>query len=273
MYHRSTIACATCALAALVAFGAYTFRPQPVVTQVRTRFERTGTTLDGWAWAAQPWTGDDKPYQQIRKNIYNEIASGQNAEELLARYKAQAEAKPADPQAQFAWAYAALRLSAFPGRQDTKVDLTGLPDALAGAPYPRTYDYARIRFLAQASLRPMGQLEELGKRLAQRDPADVPVKFRLIQVLRQIPSPPENAQAVRLAEEFVKSDPQQLIYRATLANVYEDAFVDFGSKKSSGDKAIAAYQEYLRLASPDDPNREGVERTIKGLQDIEARSH
>ena len=75
----------------------YTMRPKPIMTHTWTRFERTGTTLDGWVWARLPWTGDDKPYQQIIADVNKALYAGQKPDAVIAGYKAKADVAPKDP--------------------------------------------------------------------------------------------------------------------------------------------------------------------------------
>ncbi len=251
----------------LLAFGGYTLRPKPVANRVWTRFEQTGTTLDGWGWAAQPWTGDDRPCQKIRADIKKALNANHDPDALIAEYKAKADAAPKDPQAAFGWAFAAWRVATWSKEYQRKYsDFSDLPDALASAPFPKTYNYARLRFLIQAQVRPMPQLEELGKRLVNRDPKDIDVKYQLIKVLRQVPSPPENQEALKLAQELVQSDPKSALYYQVLGNIYEGAYLDFGFKKSDAQKAIAAFQKSQELLPPDDKDRERATAAIQTLQ-------
>ncbi len=273
MSTRYTVACATCALAALVAFGGYALRPKPVVTHIRTRFERTGTTLDGWGWAAQPWTGDDRPYQKIRADVQKRLKSGKDPAEILADYKAKMDNAPKDPQAMFGWGYARWRIFTWSnGYRQQYGDLSDLPDALAAVSFPKTYNYARLRFLIQAQVRAMPQLQELGERLVRKDPTDIDAKFLLIAVLKQIPSLTQNQEAVRLTQELIDKNPKEPVYWQTLGVLHEAAYMDFGFKKSDGDKAITAFQKRLELAPPDDDQRDNIERAIKGLKDTEAEN-
>ncbi len=235
---------------------------KPPQQHMLTRFERTGTTLDGWDWASSYWTGDDKPYQKLREDIYNRLVAAKDAQSLLDQYDAEAKAKPKDPLAQFAWGYAALRTPALAGHESVTVDVSGLPDTLAAAPFPRTYNYARLRFLAQAQVRPNAQLEDLGRRLLKRDPTDPAVMYQQISVLEQTPARPQNTEALRLAKRLVEAYPSQTAYLQKLGNVYEEGYMDFGFHKADADAAISVYQKYLQLAPPDDPARAGIERTI-----------
>ncbi len=273
MNARYTIAVALCAVVVLAAFGLHALRPKPVPNRVWTRFERTGTTLDGWEWAAQPWIGNDQPYQKIRTEIDQAVASGQPPDMMIATYKAKADAAPKDPQAVFGWAYTAWRISTWSDEYQQKYnDFTDLPDALANAPFPHTYNYARLRFLIQAQVRAMPQLQELGERLVKQDAKDVDVKYQLIKVLKKISSLPEYQEALHLAQDLVKAYPKEPLYYQVLGNIYDDIYSGFSFKKSDGDKAIAAYQKQLELMRPNDDQRESVERAIKWLQSAEAQN-
>ncbi len=236
---------------------------------VLTSFERTGTAIDGWDWATAPWTGDDKPYQKLRQDIYKQLVAAKDVQPVLDRYKTEAKAKPNDPLAQFAWGYAALRTPALAGHENVVIDVSSLPDELAVAPFPRTYDYARLRFLAQAQVRPNGQLEDLGRRLLKHDPYDPAVIYQQINVLEQIPARPQNVEALQLANKLVEAYPSQLAYLRKLGNVHQESYMDFGFHKADAEAAIAVYQKYLQLAPPNDPSRVGIKRTIKVMRGYE----
>lgn len=270
MRRRSFIATLLCLSAVGIFCIISAMHPKQVLSRTWTRFERTGTTLDGWGWAAQPWTGGDAPYQKIISDINKDLDKGQKPDALIAGYKAKADASPKDPQAVFGWAFAVWRVATWSDEYRKRYsDFTDLPDALAGASFPRTYSYARLRFLIQAQVRTMPQLQELGERLVKQNPKDNDVKYQLIHVLRQTPARPENQEALKLAQELVQSDPKAALYYQVLGSVYLDAYIDFGFNKADGDKAIAEFQKELELRPLNDPTRLDVERAIKNIQQAE----
>jgi len=88
-----------------VGFAQKIVHPQfksPVIPEEREIARRDLT------WVDRAWTGDNKPYHEIRTNIDNAILSGKSADDLRQEYGLIAQQKPNDPKAQFAWAYAAL---------------------------------------------------------------------------------------------------------------------------------------------------------------------
>lgn len=238
-----------------------------------TRFQRTGTTLDGWGWTSQTWAEDNKPYQQLRLSIHQVVVKGRSPGRLLSYWKSRAQANPQDPMAQFGWAYTSWRIATWsPQYQQEYHDFTALPDALAGAPFPNTYDYARMRFLAQASVRPTPQLEDAGERLLKRVPTDLDVKYEMIKVLQQISSLTANGEAVTLAQQLVAAAPKDILYRQTLCSVYLDRYLASGFKKKDRDSTKSAIEDYLKLAPSNDVQRAGMERTLKNLADDEAKT-
>lgn len=276
MVTRYTIAVA---LATFLLAGSYfASKPKPVASHILTRFERTGTTLDGWGWAALPWTGDDKPYQKIRGDIDKAPIKGRNPSALISAYKDREEYDSQNSLAVFGWGMARWRAATWPGDyQEDDNNLIDLPDVLAEAPFPRTYNYARLRFLVQSQVRAMPQLRELGERLVKYDPSDVDAKYQLIRVLRQTQSfqttpLPENVEALKLAQELMTQSPKELRYRQVFANIQGDAYMQSGFKKEYGDRALAAYEDYLQMAPPDDPERDGIKRAIVSINQNEANT-
>lgn len=99
------------------------------------------------SWMAAPWNGSDKPYQQMRGTIDNAISGGRKPQELVEFYKLPALEHPNDPKAQFRWAYAAY-IAAKQTDYNQGEKILGSPrQALVLAPFPHSYEYARLIFL------------------------------------------------------------------------------------------------------------------------------
>ena len=61
-------------------------------------------------WANEPWTGEDAPYQRIERDADLALAKSVSIGNLLEQTSVLARQNPADPQAQFRWAYIARQV-------------------------------------------------------------------------------------------------------------------------------------------------------------------
>lgn len=210
------------------------------------------------AWAKEPWTGDDAPYQRIQQDDDASLAEDQSVSSLLEQASVSARQNPTDPQAQFRWSYLAQQvILAQPPSYDPDEANEAIGMVLARADYPKTYRYARLRFLVT---REEPDLTALGERLLQRDPNDAPVKYRLSEDYSALFSersqqthevdPKLKQRALSLAEQLIAANPSNFHYHGALAAVYASSWTDHKNPEDAV-KAIAAYQEFLRLASPD----------------------
>jgi len=227
-------------------------------------------------WANEPWTGDDTPYQNIERDTDKALASTWSIGNLLEQASVLAQQQPTDPQAQFRWSYMARQVVlAQPKSYDYGSSLQAISVVLAHADSPKTYSYARLRFLLG---RQNPALTEVGERLLQRNPNDVSVKYHLSddysalfsersQLNRDHAVDPQLKQrALTLAEQVIAANPSDPDYRRALAAVYVSSFAD---KKNPQDatNALAAYQQYLKMAPADDSFRPQCQGIVVGLQE------
>jgi len=220
-----------------------------------------------WAWASKKWLGDDKPYQQIRADIDNAIARGQDSTSLTADYKKAARQNPGDPQAQFRWGYAAWEsMKTLHQESDKWRIFAGVPEALAETNFPDTYNYARLRFLAEAWRNRTFKLKSAGEKLLNHNPNDYDVKYQQVGILDMTLTPPEEKQALVYIQDLMRVKPDRPNPYSLLGGVHMDAY-DKYHHLEDGQQAIAAYQEYIRLALPDDDYSKSVVRMIAALKD------
>jgi hypothetical protein len=193
--------------------------------------------------ANKTWTGDNKPYQQIRASIDTAIVKGEAIDDLRQQYGLAAQQKPNDPLAQFAWAYSSWIASHSRTITEGKADedLSGIPEALTHVSDPHTYDFYRLRFLLGGGKR----LLPLGHRLLTVDPNDTDVKVQMVRI-----SPNERT-AVAGCNRLIEAYPQNPRYRSLLANVYSAAWAESHDEKDRL-KSIAAINDFLRLSLPTD---------------------
>lgn len=231
------------------------------------------TAQESQQWLNEDWTGNAQPYQQIEQQI-DEVASNKVAlKALLLSSRALAERDAKNPQAQFRWVYSGWKmLTPSSSYWDRHRYLNGAFEAMVSAPSPNVYEYARLRFMVAPSC---SQLVPVGERLLRRTPSDMRMKYRVvsdyIQLLALIGTRTKRvddkvkARAVFLARELISADPANADYYSGLAGVYVTCWA---TKRDQGDaaKAVAAYQDYLRLAPPDDEFRSQAQAIIKDIQ-------
>lgn len=232
-------------------------------------------SLPSIVWASKPWTGNDGLLINTRNQIDKQIADRQDSQALLEQYRSDAKANPRDPLKVFAWAYSARKaLSPWMPYEDRVKTLTGVHQALLAAPFPNTYNYARIIFLIAEDDH---RLVSVGERLLARDSSDVEVKVRLASdysSLIAVEGAYKNRldvnaerRTVALVDQLVQSDPQNPLYHSLKGLVYS-GFYYTGKFTHPVDaqKSIAAYREYLRLAPQGAERSAKVEAVIKELQ-------
>lgn len=228
-----------------------------------------------WAWTTEEWTGSDRPYLQIRKEVDALVRQKRLTASSLRQVQSAAEEKPDDPQAQFRWGYALLKAPDAGiqlGRNvyDSYAVYTPVVRALARPGSPRSYQYARARFLLMTLQMEVAPLKTVGVRLLRRDPKDTRVKAYLVRYFSVSRSPEERRQALKYAQEIVHDFPKWPGSYNTLGGVYENALFGFGDL-AAADKGIAAYLRYLDLLPPQARERQSGLAVIRIMRQEKAR--
>ncbi len=205
-----------------------------------------------WEWTEEEWTGSDASYLRIRQVVDNVVARKQDINALTRRYAKIAASKPSDPEAQFAWGYAAV-LARKPGTYVGRKLPNAISKALAAVHSPHSYQYARVRYLMLLTWGTWSQLKNSGKRLLAKNPNDWPVKRHLIRLLAS-GTIAERQQALVYANQVVTKYPDLAFSYGNMGDVYRRIFYD-ENKIDAGYKAITAYEKSLTL----DSNPEGKE--------------
>jgi len=213
-------------------------------------------------WTVEPWTADERPFKSTRAAIDAAFRSGP-ASKVMKMYGA----RPADgkdgltPTVQFRRAYTVYRAAALgdvaAGRQLPQVayDLDHVRS-------PRSYEFARIRFLIMAHLFPAPQLRQVGERLVRREPKDYDAKYYLVQVLAPGLSPSDRREALGYCQDLLRLGPRRPSSYAILGFTHFRIWL-VGKQRSEGDACVAAYRKYLELAGPRDSFRGRAERIIR----------
>ncbi len=202
-----------------------------------------------WKWATEKWTASDTPYLQIRHEVDKALAEKKLTPALLEKHRKTSQESPNDLHALFRWGYTLLK-APYAG-----IDLgdiafrtyTPIVQAMDKAPAPRSYQFARLRFLLMTLRYNHAELRDVGLRLLRRDPKDYHVKFLVVQHLSGSRSAAQRQQALELAQEMVREQPKRASAHSILGYVFQRRLFLFGDL-SAADKAIAGYQRFLELA-------------------------
>ncbi len=219
-------------------------------------------------WATTSWDGDDRPYQQIRATIDNAIADGRKPQELLDLYEMTALRQPNDSQLQFKWAYAAYMAAKQTDYYQGERILGKPREMLVLAPFPHSYEYARLIFLTESYVNmPYGShLQEVSKRLVKKNPADRNVKYEAASNLVYDSSSADRQLGMTYIQELIKAEPSWSNPHGLLGAIYYERW-KMNKSKSEGDKAVAEYQECLRLDTlPDYDFRKRAQSIITEIQ-------
>ncbi len=229
---------------------------------------------DTISWFSVPWTGNDKPYQKIKAEIDQRVAQGQDLEPLIKRYKNEAEkgsqssfpVRP-NPMATYGWAYAAWKtITPNSSKADQMKHLEGVRDALNTVIFPKTYEYARLKFLFSGyyydSIDP---LRPVAKKLLLRNPSDYDVKYEFVRLLGQSASAADIQESISYATDLVKADPNRFSAYLALGGAYLFSY-HYLNKSENKTKALAAYQKYLDISPPTNEAREEIKRLMSDLQ-------
>lgn len=217
-------------------------------------------------WANEPWSGNNKPYQQVRSDMERALASGQDMESLRIKYGLLAQQHPDNPVAQLQWAYAAsMSITHKTDGGKAQGKMYGVAEALAHVRSPRAYDYARERFLIEVWFDRTNGLENLGERLLAHSPADYNVQYDYIRVLNWSPRPNARQKAIAQAEQLIGRYPHKPSPYTLLAGIYTERWWNTHDK-GDANKALAYFQKYLQLAPPAYTHREDVKRVMASIR-------
>ena len=208
--------------------------------------------------------------------IDKSLQEKENVNRLLNNYKGLAGDSPANPVAQFRWAYLGYKMALQPGK-DSKLDTIGLSaDALARPQSPHSYSYDRLRYLL---MHQMGDadyhLVTIGSRLLKRNPQNQAIMLYIIQDLNDSRDDVDRSatqikldrqKALMLVKQYVTRFPKSPGGYAVLGQVYSQMFL---STNNSADKsrAILALKQYASMIPAGSASFAQTEVFIKRIED------
>lgn len=209
------------------------------------------------------WTASDQPYKDVEAKMAKEFASGKTPQAISQECQISAASRPKDPVAQFAAVIAARGAIRVADPEGTVP--YSLVETLAMHDPGNVHEYTRMRFcmLEEADRRlPPDKAKSIGDKLLQYNPKDTLVRTNLIYMLCDSDHPRE---AMPYALKWVKAEPKNEKAHSSLALVYQDLW--FATKnKQYGQLAVQEYQQFLRLAPPNDGFRGLAQNSINVLQ-------
>lgn len=218
-------------------------------------------------WLAEHWTSDDKPYQNIQHEIDKVAQQGQLTVNQIEHYRTQRQSDPQNPRTLFRWVYATYQAQ----QMHPPVRLTQVPEpgAFQYVVSPQCYQYTRLRFLTNAEYAPEPQLVTVAKRLLQHEPDDYDVQYYLVKCYKPWMSDKQKHDALMYAQDLIQKMPNKPSARAALGDIYHACWV-VKRDVEDGQKAVAAYQEYLKLAPENYAGRAQVQKLIRRIQTYKA---
>ncbi len=217
-----------------------------------------------WAWTTEEWKGDDRPYARIRTDVDNTVAQGQLTEAVIERYWTEREKNRQDPERLFRWVYAVykaeqthppIHFKQFPGPGAFMYDFSS----------PPSYEFTRIRFLIDAQYGGEPELVAVGKRLLRRNPKDYDVQYYLVEAFKPWKSEAEKQEALSYAQDLIRKNPNKPSAYGALGDVYHACWV-VKRQPTDAEKAITAYEQYLRLAPLNYESRPATEKIIQRMR-------
>jgi hypothetical protein len=215
------------------------------------------------SWVTEKWNGNEKPYAAARESVDNDFSSGRITVSYLSDLKATWSQDERDPLKLFRWAYARYKAQGVhPAIPPTPIPAEG---DFNEVPSPHTYEYARVRFLSEISLRRRRELMGVGKRLLARNPNDFDVEFALSRCFGESLSAEEKQSALTYSDHLISKYPDKPSVYTVKADVYFGYWIDHRNKQDARD-AIYWYQQYLQRAPANYEWRAQAQKNITLLQ-------
>jgi hypothetical protein len=234
-------------------------------TAPATAFSNTWQPTD-FSWTEGAWTESDAPYRAAIQEIKGKIASGASARQIAESYEPTLSAASPAPQ-RFRYAYAVAYANGMKQWSEAEAQKKGKYAVylLAAKPFPRAYEYIRLRFFIETQVFPGQKLIPLGKRLLAAKPEDASIKFLYVGILAFAPQESDRREAVRLASALLQKNSKAPDNHSRLGLAYWGLW-DRTKNAEDGRKAIAAYESYLKVAPSTHPFRGEAQRIVSTIR-------
>lgn len=220
-----------------------------------------------YAWTKEQWTGDERPFTNVRKEIDAAIKAGKDRRSIYYEYSKRSQENFNDRRAAFARAYAKYRAGAIKLTEPSELGANSAEARLADMGRPYTYEYMRVRFLLEVSESPFAYYKRLGERLLRRNPDDYDVIYCQMNVLEPGVSDEDDAQVLVLANQLSRLRPKDPHTDFALGWAYERRYM--GSEgQSDFDNAVVAYRQSIGKSTAKIDMRPAAEYQIKFLNTL-----
>ena len=227
------------------------------------------------AWMTEAWSGDDAPYRRSAIEVEQEIRHSRTPGVVETQLKARALKTPGDALAVFRWATATFLVAgAVPGFAEGP-DEPAAEHLLTLLPPPHAATFTEVHLLLDVHNDPdpvssrQAYQKQLAERLLRHFPADLMVKYTLLQLLDIGDTPVDTAQALSIARGLVVQAPSDYAAHSVLGNVYFQMYIStytpdapsrstLATRRTYARLALREFWKYLRLAPPDAVNRSQV---------------
>ena len=203
-------------------------------------------------WVFEKWSANDKVFPLINKQLQKKILASHDAVSITAAYGELFKKTPKSTVLLFKWGMSTYYASKTKSSTWFPTDSDLLLTSLDVIPSPHSFQYDRMRFLIQSHFRGEDFLKTMGLRLLKVNPGDDEVKSSMFPVLNIVGNPRDGQLALDFANELIAKHPANPRWHAMLGSTYNLISVRT-NKRLDCEKAITAYQDYLKLAKKTDP--------------------
>lgn len=219
------------------------FCVQPIIAQFERQTKPTKPTFI--SWATKDWSGDDEQYVRVRDEVDSDFTDGKVTSAYLSDLETKWKQNKTDPLILFRWAYAHQRARDLHPPLEANILIPG--DLFNAAPAPHSYQYTRIRFLAETNFGSHRELLALGKRLLSHEPNDFYVEYAVGNCFGEKLTPAAKQEALTYTDHMLQKYPTRPSVYALKGGTYFSYWIDHRNKQDARD-AIKWYKIYLKKA-------------------------
>ena len=202
-------------------------------------------------WTLQDWNADNSSYLAARNEI-NALHDKSELSKKILLYKGLAKTQPNNALAQYKWAYSTWStLDKFASAAERYEAMKDPIKAMLNAPFPHTYDYARLLIIYQSQdgLIYAGALHKYADVLASSHPKDNELQFAVAQMLVQLPNPEYIKKYVPILEHLAQESPTDYRYAVALVGYYSSVDAhNLNAKDSVRNKSRKDFIDSMRNA-------------------------
>jgi len=176
-------------------------------------------------WTLESWDEDNSDYAAAREKI-DGMRGGSALKPAILLYEGLAKAQPNNPLAQFKWAYATwVSLDKYTPSGTVIKTMHDPIQAMLDAPYPHTYDYARLLVLRQSMEGVyFGAIHKHGDVMASAHPEDEELQYAVARMVVQFPNADYIKRYVPVLKKLQHKYPTDYRYALALVRYNQGVF-------------------------------------------------